>query len=236
MSIKMKQLPITERPYEKLEQYGEKSLTNAELLAIIIKSGTREETSVQLAQRILTLSNEKDKNNLNFLRDIAIEELIKIKGIGKVKAVQIKAICELASRMNGIDNYKGIKILKTQDIGDLLFEEMRFEKQEILKLVMLDNKNKLLKIKDVAKGARNFVSANIQVIFNEIIKTQALKFILVHNHPSGDTTPSQKDIEYTERIIQASKILEIQFLDHIIIGINNYLSIFAKIEKLGRNV
>ena len=100
MSIKMKQLPITERPYEKLEQYGEKALTNAELLAIIIKSGTREETSVQLAQRILTLSNENDKNNLNFLRNIAIEELIKIKGIGKVKAVQIKAMCELASRMN----------------------------------------------------------------------------------------------------------------------------------------
>ena len=236
MSIKMKQLPITERPYEKLEQYGEKALTNAELLAIIIKSGTREETSVQLAQRILTLSNENDKNNLNFLRNIAIEELIKIKGIGKVKAVQIKAMCELASRMNGIDNYKGIKILKTQDIGELLFEEMRFEKQEILKLVMLDNQNKLLKIKEVAKGARNFVSANIQVIFNETIKTQAIKFILVHNHPSGETTPSQKDIEFTERIIQASKILEIQFLDHIIIGINNYVSIFAKIEKLGRNV
>ena len=236
MSIKMKQLPITERPYEKLEQYGEKTLTNAELLAIIIKSGTREETSVQLAQRILTLSNENDKNNLNFLRNIAIEELIKIKGIGKVKAVQIKAMCELASRMNGIDNYKGIKILKTQDIGELLFEEMRFEKQEILKLVMLDNQNKLLKIKEVAKGARNFVSANIQVIFNETIKTQAIKFILVHNHPSGETTPSQKDIEFTERIIQASKILEIQFLDHIIIGINNYVSIFAKIEKLGRNV
>ncbi len=236
MSIKMKQLPITERPYEKLEQYGEKTLTNAELLAIIIKSGTREETSVQLAQRILTLSNENDKNNLNFLRNIAIEELIKIKGIGKVKAVQIKAMCELASRMNGIDNYKGIKILKTQDIGELLFEEMRFEKQEILKLVMLDNQNKLLKIKEVAKGARNFVSANIQVIFNETIKTQAIKFILVHNHPSGETTPSQKDIEFTERIIQASKILEIQFLDHIIIGSNNYVSIFAKIEKLGRNV
>ena len=236
MSIKMKQLPITERPYEKLEQYGEKTLTNAELLAIIIKSGTREETSVQLAQRILTLSNENDKNNLNFLRNIAIEELIKIKGIGKVKAVQIKAMCELASRMNGIDNYKGIKILKTQDIGELLFEEMRFEKQEILKLVMLDNQNKLLKIKEVAKGARNFVSANIQVIFNETIKTQAIKFILVHNHPSGETKKNKKDIEFTERIIQASKILEIQFLDHIIIGSNNYVSIFAKIEKLGRNV
>lgn len=236
MSIKMKQLPITERPYEKLEQNGEKTLTNAELLAIIIKNGTREETSLQLAQRILALSDKKDKNNLSFLREMSIEELTKIKGIGKVKAIQMKAICELASRINGIDQLIGTKILKTQDIGDLLFEEMRYEKQEILKVVTLDNRNKLIKINDVAKGARNFVNANIQIIFHEIIKAQALKFILIHNHPSGDTTPSQNDIEFTKRIIQASQILELQFLDHIIIGNYNYISIFAKIEELGRNV
>ena len=155
MSIKMKHLPITERPYEKLEQNGEKTLTNAELLAIIIKSGTKEESSIQLAQRILTLSDKKDKNNLSFLREITIEELTKIKGIGKVKAIQIKAICELASRMNGTDKLIGTRILKTQDIGDLLFEEMRYETQEILKVAILDNKNKLLKIKDIAKGAKN---------------------------------------------------------------------------------
>ena len=236
MSIKMKHLPITERPYEKLEQNGEKTLTNAELLAIIIKNGTKEESSIQLAQRILTLSDKKDKNNLSFLREMSIEELIKIKGIGKVKAIQIKAMCELASRMNGTDKLIGTRILKTKDIGDLLFEEMRYETQEILKVVTLDNKNKLLKIKDVAKGARNFVTANIQIIFHEILKTQALKFILIHNHPSGDTTPSQSDIEFTKRIIQASKMLELQFLDHIIIGNYNYISIFAKIEELGRNV
>ena len=236
MSIKMNHLPITERPYEKLEQNGEKTLTNAELLAIIIKSGTKEESSIQLAQRILTLSDKKDKNNLSFLREITIEELTKIKGIGKVKAIQIKAICELASRMNGTDKLIGTRILKTQDIGDLLFEEMRYETQEILKVAILDNKNKLLKIKDIAKGAKNFVNANIQIIFHEILKTQALKFILIHNHPSGDTMPSKSDIEFTKRIIQASKILELQFLDHIIIGNYNYISIFAKIEELGRNV
>lgn len=159
MPIKMKNLPVTERPYEKLEQYGEKNLTNAELLAIIIKSGTREETSVQLAQKILLLNENRDKNNLNFLRDITIEELIKIKGIGKVKAIQIKATCELASRMNSIDNYKNITINKPSDVVDILFEEMRFEKQEILKVVILGNKNKLLKIKDIAKGTGNFVKA-----------------------------------------------------------------------------
>lgn len=229
MPIKMKNLPITERPYEKLEQYGEKNLTNAELLAIIIKSGTREETSVQLAQKILLLNENQDKNNLNFLREITIEELIKIKGIGKVKAIQIKATCELASRMNSIDNYKNITINKPSDVVDILFEEMRFEKQEILKVVILGNKNKLLKIKDIAKGTGNFVKASIKDVLNEAVKVQAMQIILVHNHPSGNVTPSKNDIEFTREVKKASIILGINLIDHIIIGGNNYISIFSKL-------
>lgn len=229
MPIKMKNLPVTERPYEKLEQYGEKNLTNAELLAIIIKSGTREETSVQLAQKILLLNENRDKNNLNFLRDITIEELIKIKGIGKVKAIQIKATCELASRMNSIDNYKNITINKPSDVVDILFEEMRFEKQEILKVVILGNKNQLLKIKDIAKGTGNFVKASIKDVLNEAVKVQAMQIILVHNHPSGDVTPSKNDIEFTREVKKASTILGINLIDHIIIGGNNYISIFSKL-------
>ena len=229
MPINMKNLPVTERPYEKLEQYGEKKLTNAELLAIIIKSGTREETSVQLAQRILLLNENRNKNNLNFLREITIEELIKIKGIGKVKAIQIKATCELAARMNSIDNYKDITINKPSDVVDILFEEMRFEKQEILKVVILGNKNKLLKVKDIAKGCGNFVKASIKNVLNEAVKVQAMQIILVHNHPSGDVTPSQNDIEFTREVKKASEILGINLIDHIIIGGNNYISIFSKL-------
>ena len=229
MPIKMKNLPVTERPYEKLEQYGEKNLTNAELLAIIIKSGTREETSVQLAQKILLLNENQDKNNLNFLREITIEELIKIKGIGKVKAIQIKATCELASRMNSIDNYKNITINKPSDVADILFEKMRFEKQEILKVIILGNKNKLLKIKDIAKGCGNFVKASIKDVLNEAVKVQAMQIILVHNHPSGDVTPSKNDIEFTREVKKASAILGINLIDHIIIGGNSYISIFSKI-------
>lgn len=229
MPIKMKNLPITERPYEKLEQYGEKNLTNAELLAIIIKSGTREETSVQLAQKVLLLNENQDKNNLNFLREITIEELMKIKGIGKVKAIQIKAICELSSRMNSIDSYKTVTINKPSDVVEILFEEMRFEKQEILKVVILGNKNKLLKIKDIAKGAGNFVKASIKNVLTEAVKIQAMQIILVHNHPSGDTAPSQNDIEFTKEVKKASEILGIKLIDHIIIGKSDYTSIFAKI-------
>ena len=154
MPIKMKELPETERPYEKLEQYGEKMLTNAELLAIIIKTGTKEETAIGLAQQILKLNTEK-QDNLNFLRDLTVEEFMKIKGIGKVKAIQLKAVCELATRMNSVTNYKERTILRPYDIAEILMEKMRFEKQEILKVAMLNGKNKLLKIKDIATGGGN---------------------------------------------------------------------------------
>ena len=106
---------------------------------------------------------------------------------------------------------------------------MRFEKQEILKVVILGNKNKLLKIKDIAKGCGNFVKASIKDVLNEAVKVQAMQIILVHNHPSGDVTPSKNDIEFTREVKKASAILGINLIDHIIIGGNNYISIFSKI-------
>lgn len=230
MPIKMKELPETERPYEKLEQYGAESLTNAELLAIIIKTGTKEETAVGLAQQILKLNTEK-KDNLRFLMDLTVEEFMKIKGIGKVKAIQLKAVCELATRINSVTSYKERQILHPRDIAEILIEKMRFEKQEILKVAMLNNKNKLLKIKDVAKGGGNFVTASMKTILNEAVKIEAEKIILIHNHPSGDPTPSVKDMEFTQNVEQASKILGIQLLDHVVIGNTNYVSIFAERDK-----
>ena len=227
MPIKMKELPEAERPYEKLEQYGAKALTNAELIAIIIKTGTKEETAVGLAQQISKLNNTKEEN-LKFLMDLTVEEFMKIKGIGKVKAIQLKAVCELATRINTISNYKEKQIKRPQDIAEILIEEMRFEKQEILKIAMLNNKNKLLKIKDIAKGGGNFVTATMKSILNEAVKIEAAKIILIHNHPAGDPTPSNQDIEFTKNVEQASKLLGIQLLDHIVIGNGNYVSIFSQ--------
>ena len=227
MPIKMKELPEAERPYEKLEQYGAKALTNAELIAIIIKTGTKEDTAVGLAQQILKLNNTKEEN-LKFLMDLTVEEFMKIKGIGKVKAIQLKAVCELATRINTISNYKEKQIKRPQDIAEILIEEMRFEKQEILKIAMLNNKNKLLKIKDIAKGGGNFVTATMKSILNEAVKIEAAKIILIHNHPAGDPTPSNQDIEFTKNVEQASKLLGIQLLDHIVIGNGNYVSIFSQ--------
>lgn len=231
MPIKMKELPKTERPYEKLEQYGEKTLTNAELIAIIIKTGTKEETAIGLAQQILKL-NQNAEDNLSFLREITVEEFMKIKGIGKVKAIQLKAVCELATRMNLITNYKEKQILQPYDIAKLLIDKMRFEKQEILKVAMLNNKNILIKIKDIAIGGENFVHASIRTVLNEAVKIEAAKIILIHNHPSGDPTPSKKDIEFTNQVEKASQILGIQLLDHIVIGNLNYTSILSERRKM----
>ena len=231
MPIKIKELPESERPYEKLEKYGEKMLTNAELLAIIIKTGTKEETSVGLAQRILQLNENIEKYNLNFLRDITIQELMKIKGIGKVKAIQIKALCEFSNRMNITVQERKTKITRPSDVAELLMKEMRFEKQEILKVVILDGKNNVIKIKDVAKGSGNFVVATIKSVLNEAVKVEAPKIILVHNHPGGDPTPSNEDFEFTIKVEKAAKILGIELLDHIVIGKLKYISIISKMRE-----
>ena len=225
MAIKIKELPEGERPYEKLELYGEKNLTNAELLAIIIKTGTKEQTSVDIAKQILNLNKTVNKGDLNFLYDISLQELMNLKGVGRVKSIQIKALCELSTRMNKPSNYRKVQIKEPSDVAKILMNDLRFEKKEIAKILIINNKNVILKILDVAIGGGNFASINIKYILSETIKMNAPKIILVHNHPSGDPTPSKNDIEITEKIRKAASLLEIQLLDHIIIGNMCYESI-----------
>ena len=231
MAIKMKELPETERPYEKLEKYGEKILTNAELLAIIIKTGFKEETSLGVAHKLLNLNEYDDKTNLNYLRELSLTELKKIKGIGRVKAIQLKAVCELANRMNYATTYIPKKILYPKHVAKLLMDQMRYEKQEVLKLVLLDNKSNLIKVKDISFGSSGNTRTTIKTILNEAIRMEASKIILVHNHPSGDPTPSQDDLEFTEQVKKAASIISIILADHIIIGKDKYLSIFTKYKE-----
>lgn len=233
MSIKIKQLPETERPYEKLELYGAEILSNAELLAIIIKTGTKEETSVDIARRILNL-NEDKKENLNFLRTLTIEEFKKIKGIGRVKAIQLKALCELVNRMSKPVNYRRIIVKKPIDVAGIFMEELRFKKIELVKLVILNNKNEIIKIKDLSKGGVNVANISMREILSEPLKMQAPKIILVHNHPTGDPTPSKADIEATKILNNLSLTLGIELVDHIVIGDKKFSSIFS--EMLARNI
>lgn len=236
LSLKIKELPETERPYEKLELNGEKELSNAELLAIIIKNGTKEETSVQIAQRILNLNDDPQMGNLGFLKDVELSQLMQIKGIGRVKAIQIKAMCEIAIRMSKSSNYKKIMIKSTEDIANLVLEEMRLKKEELVKLFLLNTKNQILKIINVAIGGTNFANVNIKGIVGQALKIQAPKIILVHNHPTGDPTPSKMDIQFTDKLYNATKLFDIELLDHIVIGDNNYKSVFLETQKLLKNI
>lgn len=151
--MKIKELPLLERPYEKLEIYGAEKLSNAELLAIILKTGTKEKTALSLAQEIIGIG--KDADNLMFLQDLSIEDFMKIKGIGKVKAIELKAVCELTKRISKPINNK-IKIKNSKDVADLLMPELRYEKREIAKILLLNNKNIVLKIKDISLGRGKF--------------------------------------------------------------------------------
>ena len=227
MSIKMKELPISERPYEKLEMYGAHTLSNAELLAIIIKNGTKEESSVTLAQKILSLNKNEccTKDNLTFLQDLSIKEFMKIKGIGRVKAVQLKAICELAKRISKpIENIKA-KVKMPQDVVNLFMDELKTEKREIVKVIIMNSRNIILKILTISQGGTSSVQVDTKDILMEAIKIGAPKIIMVHNHPSGETDPSTADIEFTKRLEKAAEVFAIQLLDHIIIGYNQYTSI-----------
>ena len=225
MNIKMKELPISERPYEKLKMYGAEKLTNSELLAIIIKSGTKEFTALDLAKKVLKLNDNHEKDDLSFLQDISIAEFTSIKGIGEIKAIQLLAVCELVKRINKPINKENIKIKDAEDVAKLLMNELKYEKREVVKLILLNNKNTILKIKDISYGGTNFAMIEPKEILSEAIKIHAPKIILVHNHPSGDVTPSKADYNITDRIYEASEILGVEFLDHIIIGNNKYESI-----------
>ena len=222
--MKMKELPLSERPYEKLELYGAEKLSNAELLAIIIKTGTKEKTVVTIAQEILKLQTD---NNLRFLQDLTIKDFMQIKGIGKVKAIQLKAVAELTKRIaRPIDNK--IKIKSAKDVANLLMPEMRYEKRENAKVILLNSKNIVQKIINISLGGANFACLEPKDVLSEAIKIGAPKIILVHNHPSGDSTPSKSDFALTERLYESAQIIGIDLLDHIVIGDGTYESILRK--------
>jgi len=224
MKLKIKELPVTERPYEKLELYGEKMLSNSELLAIIIKNGTKEQTAIDISNIILSKIN----NNLRELQDITLAEFMNIRGIGKVKAIQLKAVCELTKRMSRPINDTKIQIKNTKDIANIFMDELKHEKREIVKLVLLNTKNVIMKIIDISYGGTSSAQVNPKDIMAEAIKIGAPKILLIHNHPSGDPEPSFADFEITERIEKASKIMGIELIDHIVIGDGSYESIFLK--------
>lgn len=224
---KIKNIPLQERPYEKMLLYGEKELTNSELLSIIIKTGTREQSSLEIAQKLIN-SKSNEFNNLRFLQELSIKELKEIEGIGTVKAIELKAVGEIAKRISKPLTNPKIRIEKESDIIELFMNELQNEKNEILKIIMLNSKNIVKKISTIAVGNENNIITNIKAILSEPVKMQISKIILLHNHPSGNSEPSNVDIIFTKKIIDAAKLLDIQLLAHIIIGDGTYQNVLDK--------
>lgn len=223
VSLKIMDLPENERPRERLLRYGPDSLSNAELLAIILRTGCKSENIITLSNRIL-----KDSSGLNGLLSMDAEECMKMKGIGKAKASQILALAEISRRFKSYKSGEEYKISSPRDVANLLMEDMRGLKKEYLKIIMLNIKNVILSIKDISIGSLNSSIVHPREVFTEAIKKHSASIILCHNHPSGDPSPSEEDIHVTGRIKECSKILGIDFLDHIIIGNGIYVSLKEK--------
>lgn len=219
----MKSLPVSERPYEKAKELGVKSLSDAELLAVILRTGTKDRSARDLAEEILKLG---DPSGLPGLLHHSLPDYKEVRGIGDVKAIQMASIGELSKRIWKTAKYRGSFICRSpEEIASCFMEEMRHMEQEHLKVLILNTKNVLMKDIDISVGTVNASLATPREIFIEVLRFRGTGVILLHNHPSGDPTPSNDDCLFTRRVDEAGKLMGIPLLDHIIIGDNSYVSL-----------
>ena len=223
-SLTMDLIAKSERPREKLIKYGPNVLSNAELLALILRTGTHSENVIALSNRIL-----HSVDNLNGLINANFSDLTKIKGVKEAKASQILALSEIFKRFRYLNNTQDeIKITKPKDIADYIMYNMLGLKQEVLKAIMLNNKNIIIGERDIFKGTLNSSVVHPREIFLEAIKQSSAFIIICHNHPSGDPTPSKEDVNVTKRLKYCGEMLGIDLLDHVIIGNNKFISLKEK--------
>lgn len=221
MSYLIKELPDYEKPREKFKKYGEKNLSNEELMAIILRTGTNELSVKDLAIKIST-----QLQDITNYQNWTISNLTKIKGMGEVKAITLLAAIELGRRtITTKDSYK-IPINNAKVIYELYKYELQNLKQEHLIVLLLDTKKQLITSKTIFIGTINKIIVHPREVFYEAIKYCAASIILIHNHPSGDPTPSIEDKNFTNAIIKSSQIIQIPLIDHIIIGNNKYYSFY----------
>lgn len=221
----IKELPEMERPYEKCERKGAGSLSNEELLAVLLRTGTRGENAIDLARRILYNAGEP---GILGIHQFSVSRLMQIKGVGRVKAVQISCISELAKRLARSSYEDTLCFTDPASIARYYMEELRHEKQEVMKLLMLNSKAKLIGESNVSKGTVNASVITPRELFIEALQKNAVSIVIMHNHPSGDPTPSREDLLTTKRILEAGLLIGIELLDHIIIGNNCYVSFREK--------
>ena len=221
MTYKIKDLPLDERPREKLKNMGAESLSNEELIAIILRCGNKEESVKDLAIRLVkTLDTFHDFNSITY------QDLIKIKGIKEAKAISLLASIELGRRLVNTKPTAKTKIKSAEEIYFMFKPQIINLKQEKLFALFLNTKNEIITYETIFIGTQNKSITHPREIFNSAIKNSAVKFILIHNHPTGDVTPSKEDILFTENIENIGKMMQIPLIDHIIISETRFFSFF----------
>lgn len=215
----MKALPAEERPLEKGLLQGIETLSNTELFALLLHTGTKEKSALMLAQEIIGL-----RGGIFALREVTAEELMQIKGIGKSKAIRIQACIELGKRLGGRPLDRPICVKDPQDIASLFMEEMRSYRRETFKTVLLNAKGAILSVETISIGELTSTLVHPREVFQPAVRKSAAAIILVHNHPSGDPTPSGDDFGTTKRLVECGKLLGVNVLDHLIIGNGTFVS------------
>ncbi|MDI6737649.1 MAG: DNA repair protein RadC [Nanoarchaeota archaeon] len=211
-NIRIKDLPQQERPRERLMRYGTSALSNAELLALIMRTGTKEENILSLSNRLLK------EYDIRAISTANVSELQKVCGVGEAKSCQLVACFELSRRLASYQHDPKPFIRSAADAAKIFMESLRGAKKECLCLVLLDSKNRLISSPTVSVGDINGSIANPREVFRAAITHSASRLFVVHNHPSGDPAPSEADIVLTEKLIEAGELLGINVLDHVIIG------------------
>jgi DNA repair protein RadC len=216
-------LPLSEMPRERMARLGSHALSNAELIAVLLGTGSTGESVLNLSQRLLSRIG-----NLRKLLDMSLEELMAIKGIGMVKSIQLLAAAELGRRVAKTTPEERWTIRSPEDVAELMMEEMRYLTQEHFVCLFLNTKNQVIGRNTIFIGSLNSSIVHPREVFKEAIRRSSAAIICLHNHPSGDPTPSKEDIDVTKRLIEGGRILGIDVLDHIVIGDAKYSSLKNK--------
>ena len=219
----MRDLPSGERPRERLRDRGPGSLSNTELLAILLRAGTADENVLDLATRLLS-----HFQGLDGLARASHQELCGVHGLGEAKAAQLQAALEMGKRLPAVRQPERPTVRSPQDVADLLMAEMSLLDQEHFRVVVLNTKNQVMATPEVYKGSVNATSIRSAEVFREAVRQNCPAIIVAHNHPSGDPAPSDEDVAVTGELVAAGKQLDIDLLDHIVIGRHAFVSLKEK--------
>ena len=218
--MKIKALPESERPVEKTIRCGVSALSNSELVAILLGSGTRDKSAIGLAEDIIS----RDSKGISYLAESSAQELMSVNGVGRSKAARVLAAVELGKRISTAPRETRMSVECSEDIAAMFIEDMRYEKREIFKALLLNPRGEVISVETISVGELTSTLVHPREVFSQAVKKSAAGIVFTHNHPSGNPEPSREDIETTDRLSACGKLLGIAVVDHIVIGDGRYCS------------